>query len=496
MADESNRDGFDFGKAVNESWSKPVETPTPEASRTSVEPDLGEKQDELFPLPEELKSIGDVKQEFDDELERVKGEQLQGVLDAQEAKVNKKQLKKETKSLRKELKKKNKEAKKKEIGEDGEVILFDEEATIEEKLQQIEKITAALAEGKLTKKRQKELVKAIRKDKRRAVFRAAGKWLKTTTTIKKHEKLTPEEKAERRKKIINAAVGLAILGSCITTWFVLPLFQGFHLGDLSKDNADQFGLGAGEAYHEQYHNAAEAAWARYASDGPTPGGMFDPMAVNDTDTKLLTGYFPGWFCVPQRVTICEEMLGVKLDVPEKAVAQESYFYQMRENWDEQWWPVMKDNPNLTQDVKNFYDPANRDGLRQWYRDTFPMNSQGWLDNQKNVADEKFMRLLTTGKLVPRDVTRLNYSHLLGTFVAEAYLGIKIPMLKDGFLAAGEAISTRVQQAIRSMEEVTSRKDYIFKDIEPYQKIIDQYYARVEKSAVKSGQLKSGGLGRV
>lgn len=486
MADEGKNAGFDFRKAANESWSKPVEPSAPEAPRSSVEPDLGEPED-LFPLTEEIESASEIKKEFDEKLEKVKTEQAQVGLDVKVAKKDKKQLLKETKNLKKTVEKKRGA---------GEVIILNEEWEIEDKIKQLEEVTAYLAEGKQTKRRQRELVGAIKKDKRRAVFRAATRWWKTTTEIKKHGGYTPEEKEERRKKILITSLVLAGLAACCASWFVVPLFQGYHIGDLSKDKADQSGLGAGEPHHEQYHNAAEAAWARYASDGPTPGGMFDPMTISNTDTKLLTGYFPGWFCVPQRVVICEEMLGVKLDVPKKAVAQESFFYQMRENWDEQWWPVMRDNPSLPQDVKNFYNPANRDDLRQWYRDTFPMNSQGWLNNQKSVADEKFMRLLTTGKLVPRDVTGLKYSHLLGTFVAEAYMGIKIPMLKEGFLAAGEAMPARVQQAIRSMEEITSRKDYAFGDIEPYQRVIDEYYARMEKPAVKSGQLKSGALGRI
>ena len=490
MADEGKNAGFDFGKAVNESW-KPVKPPAPEAPLPSVGPDLGEPN-ELFPLPEELEQISSIKQGFDVQLKEAREEQAQVKLNVKEVKKTKKQLKKDMKAFKKEVKKKKKEKE----GEEDELVRFNELLTVEEQLQQLEEVTASLSEGKLTQKRQRKLVNAIKKDKRRAVFRAATKWLKTTTTIEKHEKLTPEEKAERRRKILTTAVILAGLTACFASWFVVPLFQGYHIGDLTKDNADQSGVGAGEPHHEQYHGAAEAAWARYVSDGPTPGGMFDPMTINDTDTKLLTGYFPGWFCVPQRVVICEEMLGVKLDVPKKVVAQESFFYQMRENWDEEWWPVMKDNPKLPQDVKNFYDPANRDDLRQWYRDTFPMNSQGWLNNQKNVADEKFMRLLITGKLVPRDVTRLNYSHLLGTFVAEAYLGIKIPMLEEGFLAAEEVMPARVQQAVQLMEKATARKDYTLEDIEPYRRIIDEYYARMEETAVKSGQLKSGGLGRV
>ena len=37
---------------------------------------------------------------------------------------------------------------------------------------------------------------------------------------------------------------------------------------------------------------------------------------------------------------------------------------------------------------------------------------------------------------------------------------------------------------------------VFADIEPYQQIIDSYYAKTEKALVKKGQLNPGALGRV
>jgi len=495
MVDEAGGGQFDFDQAVDKAWEKPKPIPVDiDQSQPPAEPEFGEPE-ELFQIPEELEPMGSVIAPFNEQLAEAEDEKILAEIDEAEAKKGKKQLRKEVKALKKEVKKKKK-AVAREAEEGDEPIVIDEESSVAEKLTQLEELTAGLAEAKLTKKRQKELVKAIKKDKRRAIFRAVQRWFRTTTTIEKHEKLSKEEKAERRRKILTSAAVLGLLCSCVGVWAVAPLFQGFHLGDLTKDNGDQSGLGIGEPHHEQYLDAAEAAWARYSSDGPTPGGMFDPMAVNDTDTKLLTGYFPGWFCVPQRVQVCEEMLGVKLDVPEKDIERESLFFQMREEWDEKWWPVMRDNPNLPEEVKKFYDPANRDDLREWYRNEFPMNSGVWLNRQKTVADEKFMRLLATGQLVPRDPIGLGYSHLLGTFVAEGYLGIKIPMLLDSFMAAGEVLPMRVEQAIRAMQEITSREDYVFADIEPYQQIIDSYYAKTEKALVKKGQLNPGALGRV
>lgn len=495
MVGEEGGGQFDFEKAVGDAWKKPeILRPEAQPFQPPEEPDFGEP-DELFKPPEELEPMSSVIAPFNEQLEKIGAEQAQTVADEEGAKKDKKHLKKDVKALKTELNKKKKKAAK-EVEEKGEPIRFDEEDSIEEKLSALEELTAGLAEAKLTKKRQKELVKAIRKDKRRAIFRGVQRWFTSTTTIEKHAELSKEEKAARRRKILGAVFTLAGICACLTTWVVAPIvFQGYHPGDLAKDKGDQ-ALGAGEPHHNDYVGAAEAAWARYTNDGPTPGGMFDPMAIDDTDTKLLTGYFPGWFCVPQQVQVCEDMLGIRLDVPKGEAAQESFFFQMRENWDEEMWPIMKANPNLPPEVKDFYDPANRDDLRNWYRQEFPINSGTWLNKQKTVADEKFAHFLVSGQLVPRDVKDLGYSHLLGSFVATGYMGIKIPMLLDGFMAAGEILPQRVHQAIRVMEEITGRDDYIFSDIEPYQQIIDSYYAATEKALVKKGQLKLGALGRV
>ncbi|MBU2052327.1 hypothetical protein KKH13_03945 [Patescibacteria group bacterium] len=262
--------------------------------------------------------------------------------------------------------------------------------------------------------------------------------------------------------------------------------------------------GQGEPQHDDYEIRALASWQKYQREGPIPGKMLDPMAIDNPETRLVTGYFPGWFCVPEGVAICEEMVGQKLNIPEDEITRKLFFTEMRLNWDTEWWPKVQANPSLPQDVKDFYDPSNRDNLRQWFRDQYPIapTPESSARIKATVADKMFVDFIQTGKLVPNRPDFLTYSHLLASFVAGVYTSgvpILIPMTEKGFMVEeagaggqGGMLPPNVREALRMMEIVSKAPNSNLLHLEPYTSVVNNYYQFLEE---RKG-LKPGSLGRM
>jgi len=356
-------------------------------------------------------------------------------------------------------------------------------------------------------------------------FNQANRAVKRFNQANRHEmrKILGKTPEDRRRKIL---ISLSVIGLgfvCVATWGagVIDLFKR------GVDHADGSGGSGGqtEPQYDDYEFRALQAWQTFQDEGPIPGKMLDPLAINDPQTRLVTGYYPGWFCVPQRIAICEQMVGDKIDYPgrdadlpenpvlrgmqQKKIEAEQiqFFNKMQAEWDQVWWPKIKANPKLPDEIKNFYDPANRVNLRQWYRENYPISStQNLAMLKQTVADKMFEGFLRNGKLVPANVTpnMLSYSHLMGGFVATVYLAnrasLQMLMQREaGFTAATEGWQGKsgmlpgdVIEAYRQIEIISRRPDSDLIDIAPHAKIINEFYLQIEIIR----QLKPGTLGRV
>jgi hypothetical protein len=126
--------------------------------------------------------------------------------------------------------------------------------------------------------------------------------------------------------------------------------------------------------YSPYYNSALYSFEKFRSVGYIPGKMLDPLAIDNPETRLLTGFIPGWFCVPERKDVCEKMLGISLkdfstDSPNSGAGafesfarrykQEHYFEEIRRNWDKEWLPYLLKNPTIPSTVKDFYRIENR-----------------------------------------------------------------------------------------------------------------------------------------
>ena len=331
-----------------------------------------------------------------------------------------------------------------------------------------------------------------------------------------------ETQEEKWRKVMMVLLLAGVATVIASNWGgeVLDLFKKRSDGDGGSGMPTP--EGQGEPQYDDYQIRALYSWQKYIDSGPIPGSMLDPMAIDDFETKLVTGYFPGWFCVPERVAICEQMIGEKLNLPDSKVdapenpieraiysskikaERKVFFIEMQANWDKAWWPKVKNNPNLSQKVKNFYDPANRAKLREWYRQQYPITPtpEGSTMMRRTVADNMFLDFLASGKLIPNKPDILTYSHLLGSFVAVVYTAgapILMPMTGAGFVAeeGGKAmksgmLSGDVREAYKQIEIISRRPDSNLLDIAPHAKIINDYQQQIE--IVRD--LKPGSLGRL
>lgn len=311
---------------------------------------------------------------------------------------------------------------------------------------------------------------------------------------------SPEQR--NRKLILLSLIGIAVaVGFCR---LAPDIFSKFKKNDGS--GGDMTPEGQGEPQYDEYLARALYSWEKYRSEGPIEGSMLDPMAIDDFETRLVTGYFPGWFCVPERVEICEKMIGEKLDIPADKTARDLFFINMQANWDTEFWPKIKANPNLSKEVKDFYDPANRDDLRQWYRDNYPISAtpQSREMLRATVADKMFERFVETGKLTPHRADILTFSHALGSFVAAAYLANGTPLemqMKDemgfipaveGWQAKGGMLPGDVRQAYEQIAIISRRPDSNLLDLAPHVAVINEYNQQLEIAR----KLKAGSLGRI
>ncbi|MCX6817041.1 MAG: hypothetical protein NTZ93_04190 [Candidatus Beckwithbacteria bacterium] len=346
------------------------------------------------------------------------------------------------------------------------------------------------------------------KEKTAGAKKEAGEvW--TEEKEKKKRGLSPEEK--RKRKIMIA--GMILLGVGV----VGCLINAYGAGLLIHHNDGNKGGTGNEnptptlkPEYKPYFDAAQGELAKYRQQGPIIGHMLDPMAIDDSETRLITAFIPGWFCQPEQIKICQEMLGVDLHsygLTDSKADQLLFFSKMTQDWDQKWLPLLEANPNLSQAVKDFYKPENRDFLKQWYLDHFPSKSPAFLNQQRTVADNMFARFLETGKLIPRNFSMLTYSHLAGAFVANLYEGammIQMPFFKNGFIPAPEVTSpgfypAQVREAMAKMEKITKRDDYTLSEIEPYWRVINTFYAEEEEKVEKREGLvnKPGALlGRI
>lgn len=138
-----------------------------------------------------------------------------------------------------------------------------------------------------------------------------------------------------------------------------------------------------------YYKSASYSHEKFRSVGYIPGHMLDPLAIDNPETRLLTGFIPGWFCVPERKDVCEKMLGISLknfatDSPNSGAGafesisrrykQERYFDEIRRNWDKQWLSYLLQNPTIPSNVKDFYRIENRLNICTQFAEEYPATS--------------------------------------------------------------------------------------------------------------------------
>ncbi len=144
-----------------------------------------------------------------------------------------------------------------------------------------------------------------------------------------------------------------------------------------------------ERFPNPYFESAARSHEKFRSVGYIPGKMLDPLAIDNQETRLLTGFIPGWFCVPERRDVCGKMLGISLkdfttDSPNSGAGafesiarrykQEHYFDVIRQNWDVQWLPYLLQNQTLPNDVKDFYRVENRVNICAKFAEDNPLTS--------------------------------------------------------------------------------------------------------------------------
>ena len=380
-------------------------------------------------------------------------------------------------------------------------------ADVFEVLDRVEDVTSEIDDERGLREKIKDVLNRVKMGvgekilRIRAVGRAMGEFYKDNSyELKRLWGKTPEERG--RRTMILGFLGLVVI--CGAASYLQTRYGEDGLGDFLDEEDDLFNEGEGEPGYEHYKEVALGSWGKYKRQGPIEGAMLDPMAIDNSETRLVTGYYPGWFCVPERVEICEKMLGVDIEsqLPEKDLDRDLFFIKMQAEWDEKWLPKLLANPDLPDEVKEFYKPGNRGRLRNWFREKHPVGSNSFDGLRRSVADEMFVGFLETGKLTPKKVDFLRYSHLAGSFVASvltAWAPINLPMTETGFVAekGGQEMDSgllpaKEREAYRQMKTVMKKENYTLLDIAPYVKVINQYTAEEEKSR----GLKPKALGRL
>lgn len=138
--------------------------------------------------------------------------------------------------------------------------------------------------------------------------------------------------------------------------------------------------------YPQYCKAAFGSFEKFRREGYIAGQMLDPLSIENSETRLVTGFIPGWFCVPERLETCEMMLGISLQslAPEfpnpqadifetyaRQYKQDQFFAEIRRNWDYTWLPYLLQNPNISSDIKEFYRADNRMNICVQFMKDFP-----------------------------------------------------------------------------------------------------------------------------